>query len=347
MHETKRNPKATREATPTCNRIAEKRKQLVGSSKRNRLFGKFGISLAADLQTRRRGCLEIKAGARATDKTEIQTETCFNPYSIKGCSFLGLRHGFMDHPASSKSNRETLRHNLSPEPSVAFSNISGVELPEAREKGTGTGRVVNPTLETLQMAPYKKKPNRLVPTSSFLTKVGFFLFPVSGVHGHLVGKLRTCLWQETGQKYLPFLLSVFLQRENMLPSIFDFIPVKMYALQKWNGFCTIFFIILKDLLSFCGIAAWFTGLRWLLDFLNDIRECLPIFSRGMHPNLILMNLYGPSLKEPLQTRFLRIWFILKKHFCHLCRGFAIHRNSYGLVYMLLICHGNNLSITYA
>jgi hypothetical protein len=347
MHETKRNPKATREATPTCDRIAEKRKQLVGSSKRNRVFSKFGISLAAVLQTRRRGVLEIKACARATDKTEIQPETCFNPHSIKGCSFLGLRHGFMDHPASSQSNRETLWHNLSSEPSLAFSNIFGVELPEAREKGTGTGRVINPTMETLQMAPYKKKPNGLAPTLSFLTKAGFFLFPVSGAPGRLGDKLRTCPWQETGQKYPPFLLSVFLQKENMLPSIFDFIPVKMYALQKWNDFCTIFFIILKDLLSFCGIVAWFTGLRWLLDFLNDTRELIPISFRGTHPNLILMNLYGHSLKEPLQTQFLRIWFILKKHFCHLCRGFEIHRNSYGLVYMLLICHGNNLSITYA
>ena len=257
MHETKWNPKATRKATPTCNRCAKARKELVGSRKGNRLFCKFSISLATVLQTRRRGVLEIKAGARATDKTEIQPETCFKPYSIKGCSFLGLRHGFMDHPASSQSNRETLRDNLSPEPSVAFSNISGVELPEAGKTGTGTGRVENPTLETLQMAPYKKKSNRLVPISSFLTRAGFFLFPVSGVPGHLGDKLRTCLWQGTGQKYLPFLRSVFLQRENMLPSIFDFIPLKMYALQKWNGFSTIFFIILKDPLSFCGIAAWF------------------------------------------------------------------------------------------
>lgn len=347
MNETKRNPKTTRAKTPTCHRSFKKRVQFVGSIKENRLFSKLGIPLATDVQTRWRGVLEIKAGARKTDKTEAQSKTCSNPDFTKRCTCLWLPNGPMDHKASSRSNRETIRGRIPSESSMAFSNLARMELPETGEASAGARRGSHSALETLQMAIYKKTQNGLVPIWCFLTKAVFCLYQVSVAPGRLGGKPLTCLWQAIGLKYPPFLQSVFLPKETMLLFISSFIPVKTYVLQKWNDFCVIFFITLKDLLCSFGIAVGFTEPRLLQDFLYVTKGLVPISSQAILRNLILMNLYGLNLKELLRMLSPKICLILNGHYSHLYKEFVILKSSYGHASVLPICHGNDLSITFA
>ena len=347
MHETIRNPKAARKAAPARHRAAEKKLYLVGCSKENRLFSKFGISLARDVSARRRRSHETKASARPSTKTESWPETSLDTNFAKRPSFAGISHRFMDHKTRRRSNRETVRRGLSPQPSLAFSNRSGLELPETREASQRTRRKSHTALETLQMAAYKKTRIELAPIWSFLTRAASSWFPISGVHGRRGDRLLICLWQEIGRRCRQSLPSVPLLKESALPCIFASIPIRISRRRKLNDFCTISCVILKVRLFFCGIRAWFIGLVWLRDVLNVIKESTLISSLGMRLNLTPLNLYGRSLKGLLQTLFQRIWIILKKSFFRRCVGFVTPNVSYGHVYGHQICHGDRISITYA
>ncbi len=347
MHETIRNPKATRKAAPTRCRAAEKRLYLVGSSKETRLFARLGVSLATDVPARRRGSHETKAGTRSAAKTEGRPETGLNTNFAEGGSFAGVPHRSMDPTAHRRSNRKTVWCGIPPQPSLALSDCSGLELPETRKASQGTRRSGHTALETLQMAAYKKTPIGLVPIWSFLTRAASSWFPISGVPGHRWDRLLVSLWQETGRKCRPYPPSVYPPKENVLPCISGSILIRTSGRRKSNGFCTISRVILKDLLFSCGIRAWFIGLAWLNDVSNVIKESTLISFPGMRLNSTLLNLYGRSLKGLLRTPFPRIWIILRKSLFRHCIGFVTPNVSYGHVYGHQICPGDRISITYA
>ena len=347
MYETIRNPKAARKAAPTRHRAAEKRLYFVGSSKETWLFSRLGVSLARDVSARRRGSHETKASTRPSTKTESWPETSLDTNFAKRASFAGIFHRFMDHKTRRRSNRETVRSGLSPQPSLALSNRSGLELPETREASQRTRRKSHTALEALQMAAYKKTLIGLAPIWSFLTRAASSWFPISDVHGRRGDRLLICLWQEIGRRCRQSLPSASLLKESALPCIFDSIPIRISRRLKLNDFCTTLCVILKARLFFCGIRAWFTELAWLRDVLNGIKESALISSLGMRLNLTPLNLYGRSLKGLLRTQFQRIWIILKKFFFRRYIGFVTPNVSYVHVYGHQICHGDRISITYA
>lgn len=347
MHETIWNPKATRKAAPTRHRAAEARLYSVGSGKGARMFSKFGLSLAADVPARRRRSHEGKAGTGASAKTNAWPKEGIDTHFAKRASFARIPHRLVDSKACCRGDREKIRCRVSSQSSLAFSNGSRLELPEARKESSRARRSCHPALETLRMAAYKKTQIGLAPIWSFLTRAASFWFPISGVLGRRGDKLPICLWREIGQKYRQYPLLASLPKESASPCTSDSIPVKTSKRRKSKGFCTIFCVILRARLFFYGIRVWFIELPLLRNALNSITESTRISFPVMRLNLTLPNLYGRSLKELLRTLFPRIWSILKMPFYHLCVGFAIRSVSYGHVSGHRICLGDRVSITYA
>lgn len=347
MHETIWNPKATRKAAPTRHRAAERRLYSVGSSKEARLFGKFGLSLAADVPARRRRSHEGKAGTGASAKTDAWPKEVIDTNFTKRASFAWIPHRFVDPKAYCRGDREKVRCRVSSQSSLALSNGTGLELPEARKAGQRVRREGDTALETLRMAAYKKTRIGLAPIWYFLTKAASFWFPISGAHGRRGVKLPICLSREIGQRYRQYPPLAFLPKESASPCTSDSIPVKTSRHRKSKGFCTISCVILMARLFFCGIRAWFIELPLLRNVLNSIIESTRISFPVMRLNLTLLNLYGRSLKELLRTLFPRIWSILKTPFYRPCVGFAIRSVSYGHASGHRICPGDRVSITYA
>lgn len=347
MHETIRNPKTARKAAPTRHRAAEARLYFVGNSKETRLLAWFGISLARDVSARRRRCHEGEAGTWASAKTDAWPKESIDTNFAKRPSFVWIPHRFVDPKTCCRGDREKVRRRIPSQSSLALSNGTGLELPEARKESPRARRNCHPALETLQMAAYKKTRIGLAPIWSFLTKAASSWFQILGVLGRRGAKLPICLWLEIGQKYRQYPLSASLPKESASPCTSNSIPVKTSKRRKSKDFCTIFCVILRALLFFCGIRAWFIEPPLLRNALNGIIESTRISFQVMRLNLTLLNLYGRSLKELLRTLFPRIWSILKMPFYRLCVGFAIRSVSYGHVSGHRICHGDRVSITYA
>ena len=347
MHETIRNPKAARKAAPTRHRAAGKRLYPVGRSEKAWLFAGLGVPLATNVPERRRGSLEAKACAGTPAKADTRPKESIDTNFAERTSFAWVQYRPMDPKAYCRGNREKVRHRVSSQSSLAFSDRLRMELPEARKESQGARRESHRALETLRMAAYKKTRIGLEPISYFLTKAAFSWFPTSGGLGRHAAKLLISPWRGIGRRYRPYPPSAFLQKEKEPVSIYDSILIRTLRRLKSKGFCTISCAISKTLLFSCGIEACLIG----LPSLRSVSESMPGLMRtsfpAMHLNLTQLNSYGRSLKELLPTLFQRISVILKMLFCHLCTGFVIPSVSCGHVSGHRICPGGRISITYA
>lgn len=346
MHETIRNPKAARKAAPTRHRAAEKRLYPVGRSEKTWLFAGFGIPLAANVPERRRGSIEAKAGTWTPAKADARPKENIDTNFAERASFAWIQYRPMDTKAYCRGDREKVRYRVSSQSSLALSNSSRLELPEARKASQRARRKGHPALETLQMAAYKKTRIGLEPISYFLTKAAFSWSLISGVPGRHAVKHPISPWRGIGRRYRRYPLSASLRKESEPPCIYDSILVKILKRHKLKGSCTIFCVILRVLLFFCGIKVKFIGPPSLRSVLKSIAGLTRISSPATHPNLTLLNLYGRSLRGLPRTLFQRICIILKTLFCHLCAGFAILSVSCGHVSGHRICPGDRISITY-
>lgn len=187
----------------------------------------------------------------------------------------------------------------------------------------------------------------LEPVWYFLTKADFCLFPASNALGHLVDRPLAFLLQATGQKYRLFLPSAYLQKENELPCTASFILIKIFVHRKCRHFFGISSNISKGISFSYGIAVWFTEQVLSKVLSNCIAGLKLTFSQDMPQSLIPMNSYGATLKMQLLTLSQKIWFILESSLLHLIENCVVHKNCYGHVFERQICHGDNLSITYA
>ncbi len=347
MHETIRNPKAARKAAPTRHRAAEKRLYPVGSSKEARLFARLGVPLAANIPERRRGILEVKASTGPSAKNDGWSKADIDTNFAERASFAWVPYRPVDPKAHRRGNREKIRYRVSSQSSLAFSDGSRLELPEARKASPRARREGHTALETLRMAAYKKTRIRLAPIWYFLTKAASFWFPISDVPGRRWDKLHICPWRGIGQRYRRYPPSASLRNESAPLCIYDSILGKTLKRRKSNGFCTTFCVILGDLLFFCGIRAWLIEPPLLKNVLKSIKGLTRISSPAMRLNLIPLNLYGRSLKGLPRTLSRRISIILKTLSYRLYIGFAIPSVSYGHVSGHRIYPGDRISITYA
>ena len=324
-----------------------KRLSPVGRSEKTWLFAGFGVPLAANVPERRRGSLEAKTGTGTPAKTDARPKEGIDTNFAKRASFAWIQYRPMDTKAYRRGDREKVRYRISSQSSLAFSDRLGLELPEARKASQRARRKGHTALETLRMAAYKKTQIRLAPIWYFLTRAAFSWFPISGVPGRRVDKLPISPWLGIGRRYRRYPPSASLQKESAPLCIYDSILVKTLKRRKLKGSCTIFCVILRVGLFFCGIKVRFIGPPSLRSVLKSIAGLTRISFPAMRPNLTPLNLYGHSSRGLQQTLFQKISIILKTPFYHLCAGFAILSVSCGHVSGHRICPGDRVSITYA
>lgn len=191
-HETIWKPSAVREAAPTRHPAAPGGHDARGSGRGSRRLEEFRGSL--EESPSEEGCQWIRSQTGSWSPSQIdrlaKEEAC--DVAPARSSGIGLSHGPVDHSQSAGGNSEAVRDRVPPESSLAVSRGVGVELPEAGEAGQGKGRRGHCSMEETPLAPYKKRPEKVVPTLYFLMKRAVCLFPMFAGPGRLVDRHLFC-----------------------------------------------------------------------------------------------------------------------------------------------------------
>lgn len=219
-----------------------------------------------------------------------------------------------------------------------------VELPETGKESEGEKRNCHSLLDTVPVAPYKKKLKKSGLTWFFSMKVDSCWCQVLQKPGHPRGKLPLCKLQETGARFLLSPQSVFLQKENDWRFTLNFISIKTSVPDNWLIFSNISCDILKNRYFFCGTEAGcinrnLFNASWIVipEFTHTTFQVTP-------RNSIPMNLSGHNLKKPLPMVFPITYRNSKNCSTNHCESYSVLRNYCGLVSLLQNYHGS-VSIT--
>lgn len=178
-YETIWKPQTVGEAAATRHPIAKDWQELVGSGPFSRSVQKLCMPMVSNLPKQRNKGTSSQANSRTTSEIIPAPKEETDESSVEGSHCTGLHHGSLDLEAHCNGNPETFPCWLSPQSYLAYSAGFGVELPEARASGTGKRRGEDCTLETLPLAPDKKKLKNLAPISPSSMKAGSCLSPTS------------------------------------------------------------------------------------------------------------------------------------------------------------------------
>jgi hypothetical protein len=340
-YETIWRPAATGAAAPASHRVAEKDQKPAGGVPEDRMFGEFSLPVVERVSEERLKGFKTEAGAGKAHEIDPASKTDGDTDSVKRSVELRVFDRPLDATPGGRSDRKAFWHFISPEPSMAVSAGTGVELPETGETGTGTEPEGNCTLEKEQLAVYKKKPKNLVLTWSFWTKAGSFWPPMSSERGLHEGKRPYCSAPITVKRFRPFLHSASRPNEGVLPCTPDFIPTETSNPLKWLGFSVI--------CSSTSTAMWYcsgTGvLRIKERQLKKSSENIIVYTASgfpdMHQNSIRMNSYGILSSARCPTVRLKICVILSNCCILHSKKSGNPKKGYGLAFMLLNYHGVN------
>ena len=347
-YETLWKPKAIGEAPPARHRIAKKEKKSAGSVPEDRMFCKFCFPLVGRISEEGSKSPKTETGAWEATEIEPASKADFDTDSSGRSDELRIFNRPLDSAPGDRSDRRPFWNFISSEPSVEILAGAGVELSEARETGTGTERSSNPTLEALQMAPYKKTPKGLVPIWYFLTKAGSSWFLMLSEHGRPLEKHLYCNVLTIGRRYRPFRLSVFLQNENVSLFMPGFIPIRTLNPPKLPSFSVTCSSTSVAMWYYSGTAVVHTKESWSENLSISIPVCIVTGSLDTLQNSTQMNSSGICLNVNCPTAFPETCGTLN-NFCILhSRECSNLRNYCGLVFIYQIYHGvNYVSITYA
>src|SRR6516162_2783693 len=156
VHETSWESGAPRAASAAGNRVAETPLELVGSGRQARVRGEFSVPLARDAPACGRRRPEGQAGARPALAADLPSEGDPGAHPGSRRPRLGVLHGPVDDPPRRGGDPQALRCSVPPEPPVASTSGTGLELPETGEAGSGAGRRGHRPLEAAALAAYKK-----------------------------------------------------------------------------------------------------------------------------------------------------------------------------------------------
>lgn len=223
-----------------------------------------------------------------------------------------------------------------------------MELSEAGEKSTGTGRTGNCVLEKHHVAEYKKKPENSELTWYFWTKVGSCSFLTYSEHGHRGERLLSCVVQIDGRRFRLSLPSVSPQIENESLFMLVFTRTRTSNLQRSLSFSATCSSICVALWCCSGIVVPHIKGPLSENLSASIPGCLVTAFPDMLQSSTRMNLSGILLNVHCPIVFQETCLILNSSCILHYRECGNPRKYSGLVYMLLICRGvNNVSITYA
>jgi len=347
MHETIRKPKAARKSPSARHRAFGRRLERNGCGTEDRVFSQFCNSLEEPVQAPRPRCIEAQTSSWSPSQaTSPPEETRYEDFA-KGSRGVGIPNRFMDSKEDSHSNRERIWRSVPSESLVAIPDKSWLELSETAETGPGTRRKGNPALETVCLAPYKKRLNNWLHTLSFLTKAAFFLFPPSRELGRLKDKLRCFASRGVGPRYRLSRRSLFPRKDEEQHSMPNSIPIRTLKALRWLASSCIWLGIFEGI-SFCfGMTVALIKEPLSEIFSVNIRGSIFFGSRDTHPNSIQMSSSGTDSNDLSQIAFPKTWPILSDSYGHHSGGCGILKGYFGHVFMHQIYHGDRLSIIYA
>ncbi len=341
MHETTRNPTTTGKAAPTGNSVVEKRQNHVGSRQISECFQKFYKSLVSCAQNPWHQSPSSKADTRSTLPVVSTPEKEAGSMASERASGIRLFNRPLDIRAYSRTCKEKDWRFLSPQPLMETTWGHGMELSEAGTPGSAKERRGYCQLETVSLAPHKKKPKNLVPIWFFLTRAGFLLFPVLSGHGLPKERRLISIISTVRIKSLLLQLSVFLRKENELSfmpgSGHTTLPALMFGL-FWDIFSSIFVTTSCS----CGtgepfIAAKKSSISW-----QNIREFMLNGFPHMLQNLIRLSMSGTMRIQLCQTVSHIILPNSGNDYGLIRQNFSSRKNFFGLVFMPLIYQNCNL-----
>lgn len=330
-HETLWNTSNLTEAAPESDRLTPCGEKLSFSGSKDWRFiefcGEMESSLSAEGEKRtsaqtRTGSAFMADGFSKEEVAEIAGKRAAGSW---------LSHRPLDIKAYWRNNRETFWHPLLYRQSLEVNDCVPVELPETGKESEGEKRNRHSFLDTLSVAPYKKKLKKSGLTWSSSMKVDFCWYQLLQKPGHQKGRLPLCKLQETGARFLPSPQSVFLQKENDWRFTSNFISIKTSVPDNWLISSDISCDILKNRYSFFGTEAGCINQNLFNASWIVIPEFTRTTSRVTPRNSIPMNLSGHNLKKPLPMVFPITYCNLKDCSTNHCESYSVLRNYCGLV----------------
>lgn len=341
MHETFWNTAAARTASAAGHRVAAGRNEFDPDRRPDRLRRKRGVLLAPSLSQERERRLAVKARSRQAPQTKPDAKKEVDAFAAEGAVVLRVCHRPVDPKKNWAGDRKGIRDWLPPQPSLAVSDPSWLELPKTGEEGSGERRRENPALEALGVAPYKKRPSALTPTSfSWMNRVSSWS-PASGAPGRCEARPPSLRWPADGPKSRPFRRLASPLKEGGLRFMRGFTKTKTSALARRPDSSGISCVISRVPLSCSGTAAPFMGERRSRKSLQNTAASMFIDFQAMPPSSIPMNLSGITSRGDWRTAFPKMRVTLSGSSAHRWQDCGSPRNFYGPAFMLRNYHGNS------
>lgn len=346
-YETPWIPRGTGKAPPTRNRVTERKQD--DSFSRGALGGSIE-ELCFPMVPRVPG-ERIQGPSFEGDSGASSQAISNREKKIDGSPLVGSAgRRVSDRPLDSETDRsnhsQALWHPVSPQPCVAAASRDGMELPETRAPGSAKERERDCALESLPMAPYKKKPKNLEPDSFSSMNPASCSSQTSVAPGLRKDKPRSSITSTSRTGFPPSMPRWYRRNANVWRSTSDF----------GSGILTVWMFVpsLKSCFntsgtpwSCCGIGVRSAVVKKLNSFLQSIRGLIENIFRPMLLNLTPQNIFGIRLTVPFPTVYRRVWRSLRHCYGTQNNGSGDHQNSYGLASMPPISRGpDKLSFHY-
>ncbi len=346
-HETPWIPRGTGKAPPTRDRVTERRHD--DSFSRSALGGSIKelcFPMVPGVPKGRVQGPSFKGDSRTPSQAVPSREKQIGGSPLVGSAGRRVSDRSLDSETNRPNHSQALWHPVSPQSCVAAASRDGMELPEARAPGFAKKRERDCALESLSVAPYKKKPKNLGPVWPSSMNPASCSSPTFVAPGLRKDKPRFSITFTSRTGFPPSMPWWYRRSGNVWRSTSGF----------RNGILTVwmFVLFLKSCLntsgtpwSCCGIGVRSTVVKRLSSFLQSILGFIENIFRPMLLKLTLQNMFGIRLTVPFPTVYRRVWRSLGQ--CYETRyvGSGDRQGSYGLASMPPISRGpDKLSFHY-
>jgi len=345
-HETPWIPRGTGKAPPTCHRVIERgQNDSFSGGAFGRSIKKLRFPMVPGVPGGWVQGPSFKGDSRTSSEVISNREKGIGETPFVGSAGCRISDRPVDLETDCANHSQALWNPVSSQPCVAVTSEDGMELPEARAPGFTKGRERDCPLESLPVAPYKKKPKDLEPIWSSLMSLASCSFPTSVVLGLRKGNPRSSITFTNRTGFPPSTRCRYRRNAN-----------------AWRFICgcggEILTVWMSDLFSkgcsnisgdpwfCCGIGGPSTGGKKSSSFLSSIRGSIWNIFRPMLLNLIPQNMSGirPTALFPIVRR--KAWANSRQCCETRYDGSGDHRGSFGPVSMLPIFLGPDRTFHY-
>ena len=340
-HETPWIPRGTGKAPPTCHRVIERgQNDSFSGGAFGRSIKKLRFPMAPGVPGGWVQSPSFKGDSRTSSEVISNREKGIGETPFVGSAGCRISDRPVDLETDCANHSQALWNPVSSQPCVAVTSEDGMELPEARAPGSAEERQRDCTLESLSVAPYKKKPKNLGPVWSSSMNLASCSSQTFVAPGLRKDKPQFSITFTSRTGFPPSMPWWYRPNGNAWRSTSDF----------GRGILTVwmFVISLKSCLnmsgtpwSCCGIGVRSTVVKKLNSFLQSILGFIENTFPPMLLNLTLQNMFGIRLTVPFPTVSRRIWRSLWQCYGTQNVGSEDHQGSYGLASMPPISLGPN------